>query len=445
MSSAKTNCNFIEKVEKINFDTTFDKTPEQCVSLDRVGVRRCTNVSTDFLTDSNDDLLSCASDFSGINSFSNKKEIHSSMVQRIRHKGGKNDRFNDTAFLKNLSLALSEDSDDDFSFSKKSKKDFLSFPSDPIKILDVPGVEDEYYSNLLSWSKKNKISIVLENTIYLFDFKTSDIDEFYQAYDIEKVTSVVFDPSGEKIAFGNILGQVAIWDVARKKEILCIERHRDRVSCLDWSEKGLLTGSKDKSAFFCDIRAKKSTNTKFSGHTQEVCGIKWNIDNSYFATGGNDNKAFAWDLKKPVPIMTLNHKAGVKALCWSSNDRDVLITGGGHADRMIRSWNISKEKLVFSRDIGAQVCGLLFSKNLNDIVSAKGGPDNDIEVWRANGLKKVGTFSGHTERPLYMAWSPDQNTLLSVSSDETMRFWDVSRKVSQRGRASTGEMSSIYL
>ncbi len=37
-------------------------------------------------------------------------------------------------------------------------------------------------------------------------------------------------------------------------------------------------------------------NYTISFLNQKVCGLKWSPDNSYLASGGNDNKLFIWNL-----------------------------------------------------------------------------------------------------------------------------------------------------
>ena len=46
------------------------------------------------------------------------------------------------------------------------------------------------------------------------------------------------------------------------------------------------------------------------------------------------------------PIFKKTHKAAVKALDWSKNRIGVLSTGGGTADRCIRTWNLSTQELL---------------------------------------------------------------------------------------------------
>jgi cell division cycle 20-like protein 1, cofactor of APC complex len=40
-------------------------------------------------------------------------------------------------------------------------------------------------------------------------------------------------------------------------------------------------------------------------------------------------------------------------------------------------------------------------------------------------MKKVATLTGHTFRVLYLAMSPDGETIVTGAGDETLRFWKV--------------------
>lgn len=67
----------------------------------------------------------------------------------------------------------------------------------------------------------------------------------------------------------------------------------------------------------------------------------------------------------------------------------------------------------------------MFAKNVNELVSTHGYSQNQINVWRYPSMKKIATLTGHTYRVLYLAASPDGQTLVTGAGDETLRFWNV--------------------
>jgi cell division cycle 20-like protein 1 (cofactor of APC complex) len=65
----------------------------------------------------------------------------------------------------------------------------------------------------------------------------------------------------------------------------------------------------------------------------------------------------------------------------------------------------------------------MFSKSTNELVSTHGYSDNAIVVWKYPSLKKVSTLTGHSLRVLYLAMSPDADSVVTGAGDETLRFW----------------------
>jgi WD40 repeat protein len=43
-------------------------------------------------------------------------------------------------------------------------------------------------------------------------------------------------------------------------------------------------------------------------------------------------------------------------------------------------------------------------------------------------MQQIASLSGHTTRVLYLALSPDGQTIVTGAGDETLRFWNVFQK-----------------
>ena len=63
----------------------------------------------------------------------------------------------------------------------------------------------------------------------------------------------------------------------------------------------------------------------------------------------------------------------------------------------------------------AQVCGLHWSQNANEIVSTHGYNSNCIQLWKAPTMECLGTFPGHATRVVYLAASPDGQSIATGS------------------------------
>lgn len=204
--------------------------------------------------------------------------------------------------------------------------------------------------------------------------------------------------------------------------------HKQRVGCMAWNHHSLATGSRDRSILLRDARAPEPWTVKLAAHRSEVCGLKWSPDDRELASGGNDNQLLIWN---PSSASTLpmqrfaSHQAAVKAIAWSPHQHGLIASGGGTADRCIRFWSTSTGQALHSIDTGSQVCNLSWSKNINEMVSTHGYSQNQIIVWRYPSMQKLATLTGHTMRVLYLAVSPDGQTIVTGAGDETLRFWNV--------------------
>lgn len=325
------------------------------------------------------------------------------------------------------------------------RKTTRKIPRSPFKVLDAPALQDDFYLNLVDWSSHNILAVGLSACVYLWSASSSKVTKLCDLGLDDNVCSVAWTQRGTYLAVGTNNGSVQIWDAAHCKQVRTMEGHCTRVGTLAWNSHLLSSGSRDRSILQRDIRAQDDFVSKFSGHKSEVCGLKWSYDNRELASGGNDNQLFVWNQQSQQPVLKYNeHTAAVKAIAWSPHQHGLLASGGGTADRCIRFWNTATNTSLNCVDTGSQVCNLVWSKNVNELVSTHGYSQNQIIVWRYPTMSKLATLTGHTLRVLYLAISPDGQTIVTGAGDETLRFWNVfpSSKTQQNTIRDMGVWSS---
>ncbi|EGG14339.1 WD40 repeat-containing protein [Cavenderia fasciculata] len=321
--------------------------------------------------------------------------------------------------------------------SGASKKAFRAIPQAPERILDAPDIVDDYYLNLLDWSSQNVIAIPLGKTVYLWNATTSDIKSLFTVEGQDDyITSLQWTKDGQHLAVGTNSCVVQLWDVEQQKKLREMRGHAGRVGALSWNNYILSSGSADTNIFNHDVRIQNHHVSTLSGHTQEVCGLKWSHDGTQLASGGNDNIVNVWDVNNDAgfetPKFTFEqHTAAVRAIAWCPWEQNLLATGGGAADRTIRFWNTQTGACVNSIDTMSQVCSIQWSTHHKELVSSHGFSQNQLCVWKYPTMAKVAELTGHTSRALHTAISPDGETIVSASADETLRFWRIFEKESK--------------
>lgn len=316
----------------------------------------------------------------------------------------------------------------------------------PFKVLDAPQLADDFYLNLVDWSAMNTLAVGLGSCVYLWSACTSKVTRLVDLGEDMAVCSVSWSQRGHYLSVGVDNGDVQIWDAVKCRKLRTMQGHRQRVGCINWSHHVLATGSRDRNILMRDVRTPSHFYSKLSSHRSEVCGLKWSPDDRELASGGNDNLLMVWQpgqSSSTEPIQRfVGHQAAVKAIAWSPHQHGLIASGGGTADRCIKFWNTSTGAALQSVDTGSQVCNLAWSKNVNEIVSTHGYSQNQIVVWRYQGMQKLATLTGHTLRVLFLACSPDGQTIVTGAGDETLRFWNVfpGPKAQSGGEAGVGSM-----
>lgn len=309
----------------------------------------------------------------------------------------------------------------------------------PERVLDAPGLLDDYYLNLLDWSSGNQVAIGLERNVYVWSAESGTVSTLLETSPDTYISSVKWSGDGAYVGVGLGTGEVQIWDVEEGTKLRSMHGHDSRVGVMGWSKHTLSTGARSGLVFNHDVRIAQHKVAELVSHTSEVCGLEWRSDGAQLATGGNDNLVNIWDARSlSAPKFTkTNHRAAVKALSWCPWQLNLLATGGGSYDRHIHFWNTTTGARTNSIDTGSQVTSLRWSNHYREIVSSSGFPDNSLSIWSYPTLVRNVEIPAHETRVLHSSLSPDGQLLATAAADESLKFWKVfERKAGSSASAS---------
>ncbi|KAJ3076398.1 Protein FIZZY-RELATED 2 [Podochytrium sp. JEL0797] len=285
----------------------------------------------------------------------------------------------------------------------------------PYWMLKAPLLQDNFYSSVVDWSRKNCLGIGLGSSLYVRDAETKS-----------QVKLCDFGV-GILIAVGTNRGVIQIYEVLGSIHLRTLYGQSSRITSIDWSSNTqLITGAGDGSICFRDLKSKGQFDnvvTRLVGHQGDVCGLKWAQHPSpdkYLASGGDDNNLLLWDhtmLRNPVYKFD-EHQAAVRAVAWSPHSNGLLGSGGGNADQHIRFWDTQVGAALGGVNTESDVCNMAWSMEADEIM-----PE----------LSTLATLKGHTARVLYLAVSPENENIVTGAGDGTLRFWNAFGR-SQRKR-----------
>lgn len=382
---------FKDENQQITPKSPFDRYIPNRANLDLDFCERMLNENVDEPT--NEQLESVFSPLRGFN----KRLINCSNIEPLKQRENYN--------LFEEAILRSQDC-----LPKKTRANRIISPN-PYRVLEAPEIVNDYYLNLLDWSKENIVGIALKDVVYMYNASSEDIFKLALDEDFENsstiVTSLRFSPLGNTVAIGNSANMVEIWDVEKNTRIRQLQGHSARISALSWNnDQHLSSGGKDSTILNHDIRAPRNISSRYVGHRQEVCGLSWSPEGTTLASGGNENMMCLWDMhmsgnnsgsgglqespQHGPRHVSMDHIAAVKALSWCPWQRNLLASGGGTADRTIRLWNTSSNcSNIRTTDTGSQVCSIQWSDDYRELISSHGFSDNELILWNFPTMSKV--------------------------------------------------------
>lgn len=131
-----------------------------------------------------------------------------------------------------------------------------------------------------------------------------------------------------------------------------------------------------------------------------------------------------------TPPQTIGlHSDYVKVLAVPSQTSDWIASGG--LDRKINLWDLNGGGQKLSVDVGEDESGGMGSKEkgsvyalaANENTLASGGPESIVRVWDARSGKRTTKLVGHTDNIRDILLSQDGTTILTASSDRTVKAW----------------------
>ena len=211
-------------------------------------------------------------------------------------------------------------------FKDKSRK----VPTTPERVLDAPGMVDDFYLNLLAWSALNTVGVALGESIYLWSADTGVVSHLGDAPQGTYVGSVDFSNDGAYLGVGLGTGAIELWDSSTGQRLRSMQPTADtngQCASLAWCAHVLTSGHSSGAIHHHDVRVPRHLVATLEGHTGEVCGLRWSSGGEVLASGGNDNVVNLWDgrggdvggTSRGAPKWTKrNHTAAVKVRTFLS-------------------------------------------------------------------------------------------------------------------------------
>lgn len=162
-------------------------------------------------------------------------------------------------------------------------------------------------------------------------------------------------------------------------------------------------------------------------HTHWINDVVLAYDDTALVSASSDISVKVWRLfaEDPSPPQTIGiHDDYVKCLASPSRRASWIAAGG--LDRKICLWDLNGRGKTLELDVADDESaskGSVYALAANEFMIASGGPENVIKVWDPRSGKRITRFVGHTDNIRSILISQDGGTILTASSDQTIKVW----------------------
>jgi WD40 repeat protein/uncharacterized caspase-like protein len=162
----------------------------------------------------------------------------------------------------------------------------------------------------------------------------------------------------------------------------------------------------------------------FTGHSREVKSVAFASKDTHVLSSSRDGTIKLWEIQTRRLVRSINAHAGeVSSVTAMPGGKHIASSASLANDVDIRIWSFAGELI---RTIGKQPPipkSVAFSMHGGHLIW--GNKDGSLAVWDS-ALRQLQSFRGHENSINAVAFSPDGSTILSASSDRSVKLWRLS-------------------
>jgi WD40 repeat protein len=292
-----------------------------------------------------------------------------------------------------------------------------------------------------------------DGTVRLWDVTTGKERAALDSFKGIVVHSISFSPDGRMLAAASFDGTIKLWDARSAKEIATMQAEQSVLQGIAFSPDGTTlaigcnpSGDADRPIWgspgegevaLWDVALRKEIR-RLKGWQGKVLSVAFSDDGKTLAAGGGKmNPALGevklWDWHSGELIASLSGaRQFVSRLAFAPGGGALAAGGGANAIRDgLTVWdvNVEREHKRLKGHTGNVTCAVL---SADGKTLATGSADMTICLWSTTTWTLQATLKGHTGQVRCLAFAPGEATLASASDDRTVRLWDVAAAKEKR-------------
>lgn len=240
---------------------------------------------------------------------------------------------------------------------------------------------------------------------------------------LASIVSVAFSPDGEWLVAGDTNGEIHIWQVSDGQKMFFWKAHGGWVWSVEFSPDGekLASSSEEGTVKVWAVEEQQLIHS-FQLNRNRIWSVVWHPNGQQIASGGENGTVLIWDLRIKEIIQTLEtHQKSIEPVAFSPDGQ--VLACGSSTDSAIHILDVNRGECLQTL-VGHTngVWSVVFSPDGQSLISGSSDATVRIWDWVTGNCRRV--LQGHKEIIWSVATNQDGSLIASASDDHTVRIWD---------------------